>query len=194
MLFAAPESTGEKVIRFLAVEGLMGKRHGLLPGYMAAGKTNAATAERVGCDTFAAARSEIVPPAETLEVSLDRESLAHYEAHPWTREFVVASDGRRSTATGIAGTVRTITRDRTQTIATLSAIRVRETEGLAALISCTARRFNTRFVSLPACEHVGPEVLRAVGARRVPTEFGWHMYGRPGARLTGATHIALEIV
>jgi len=192
--FAAPGSLGEKVMRFVAVEGLMGKRYGLLPGYMAPARPNAPNAEMVDADVFAAARSELVAPAETLDVSLDRESLAHYETHPWTREFVVARDGSRSTATGIAGTLRTLTRSGAQTVATLSALRVRDPAGLAAMISYTARRFDTRFVSLPVCEHVGLEVLQSVGARRVPTEFGWHLYAKPGARLTEAAHIALEIV
>ena len=192
--YAGPGADGEKMMRFGVVNGYEKKRCGLLPGYVALPQASADRAEKVSAETWSAARLDLPVPPLTLDISSHPESLAHYETHPWSREFVVASEGGRPSATAIAGTVQSVTRNGVQTTAVLNAIRVRNAAGLAALISYAAKRFNAPAVSLPVCEHIDRETLRSVRARRIQAEFGWHVSVRPADPLARAEHTILEIV
>ena len=192
--FAIPESAGEKLMRFFALKGYCKMPGGLLPGYLAMAKPGANVAQKVDCETWASACAELPQPPSTISVSLHRESLAYYETHPWTREFIVAFEGDRPVAAATAGTIRSITRQGQQITGVLNSIRVNSTAGLDALIRYVGSRFNTPAVSLPVCGHICPEILKGVRARRIGGEFRWHLYGPGDVSVAGAAHATVEIV
>jgi hypothetical protein len=190
LIFAQPNEAGEKTLGWLKRSRLKETRLANALVYMAAPRTVIGTeANATSPGQWLGVYEQFPVPESAIVPTWDDAMLLHADAHPWQRQFLVATRGGEYVGCAIVEQTRIQQRkNQVEILPSLHYVRAEDADAVKALVSAAAKESKT--VCLPNCT-VAPEIMRSATARATST---YHTYLYSSPELPPITAAWTEII